>query len=417
MASRLRHIDARLKALALWKRGIAWLLSFALLFGVGGFIFAWIGFAPVSASAGHWPVTDWFLHWAMRNAVELRSLGTEAPPSLDDPALVLKGAGHYATGCAPCHGAPGQERPMIPGQMTPHPPYLPPRIPRWEAQELFWIVRHGIKFTGMPAWPTQQRKDEVWAMVAFLQRLPDMDEATYRELAFGPRAESAQPPPFARLGGTPGESLEKIVANCARCHGSEGAGRGSGAFPILADQSEAYLYASLRAYARGERHSGVMEPIASALAPQAMLDLAGYYADQPEAEAEIASGKPSSHEFAASELSPPELSPSEPSLSELSPSELSGKANAIDRGRSIAEDGIPGEGIPACVDCHGPGDQLRNVYYPELSGQYGDYLYLQLSLFKSGKRGGTPYAHIMHSVAKRLTEEQMRDLAAFYASL
>jgi hypothetical protein len=64
--------------------------------------------------------------------------------------------------------------------MTPHLPYLPPVIPARQPDELFYIVKHGIKFTGMPAWPAQQRDDERWAMVAFLRRLPDLAHASTR---------------------------------------------------------------------------------------------------------------------------------------------------------------------------------------------------------------------------------------------
>ncbi|GHB01218.1 c-type cytochrome [Modicisalibacter luteus] len=69
------------------------------------------------------------------------------------------------------------------------------------------------------------------------------------------------------------------------------------------------------------------------------------------------------------------------------------------------------------ADCHGPRSGPNNPYYPELAGQYADYLALQLSLFKSEKRGGTAYVRIMHSAAKGLDESQMRSLALYYASL
>jgi Cytochrome C oxidase, cbb3-type, subunit III len=74
--------------------------------------------------------------------------------------------------------------------MTPPPPYLPPRIPKWEPNELFYIVKHGIKFTGMPAWPALDRDDEVWAMVAFLRQFPKLDADEYRRLAQGEAAPS-----------------------------------------------------------------------------------------------------------------------------------------------------------------------------------------------------------------------------------
>jgi cytochrome c553 len=79
--------------------------------------------------------------------------------------------------------------------------------------------------------------------------------------------------------------------------------------------------------------------------------------------------------------------------------------------------GIPRQRVPACVACHGPSDLPRNPIYPELAGQYSEYLALQLALFKNESRGGTPYAHLMRAVASRLTSEQMRDVTLYYASL
>lgn len=60
---------------------------------------------------------------------------------------------------------------------------------------------------------------------------------------------------------------------------------------------------------------------------------------------------------------------------------------------------------------------MRNPAYPLLAGQYADYLVLQLELFKGGRRGGSPYAHLMSRVAARMTSEHMRDVGNYYASL
>jgi cytochrome c553 len=68
------------------------------------------------------------------------------------------------------------------------------------------------------------------------------------------------------------------------------------------------------------------------------------------------------------------------------------------------------------MDCHGPTDHPRNPAYPLLEGQYADYLVLQLELFASRRRGGSAYAPLMHHVVDGLDEQQMRDVAAFYAS-
>src|SRR5690606_1424139 len=80
-----------------------------VLLGAGALMFVAAGMAPVAADAGHWPVTRVLLHSAMSRAVEVRAMKLQAPP-LDDLALLQKGAGHYATACMDCHGAPGVPR-------------------------------------------------------------------------------------------------------------------------------------------------------------------------------------------------------------------------------------------------------------------------------------------------------------------
>ena len=354
------------------------LLFFALL-AVGGVLLSASGLVPIKASSGHWALTRWFLSFSMHRSVATHTLGLKAP-ALDDERLVLQGAGHYETGCRPCHGSPDLHHPRVAAEMTPHPPYLPPEIDRWTPEELFYIVKHGVKFTGMPAWPVQQRDDEVWAMVAFLLRLPELDAAAYRRLAQGEATARADAPLRSLLG--PEEAPRAVEESCGRCHGVDGNGRGTGAFPRLAGQRPSYLYAALQAYARGDRHSGIMAPVAAGLSPEEMRALAEYYAGRP-----------------------------------ALPPARAAAAEAIARGRRIAHEGVPAQRIPSCADCHGPNPIRRNPFYPTLAGQYAIYLVQQLELFQRGQRGGSAYAHLMHPTADRLTPEQMRDVAAYYASL
>ncbi|MBZ5715681.1 c-type cytochrome [Nannocystis pusilla] len=342
------------------------------LLALGGFLVVAAGLVPIAASSGHWRITAWFLHFAMRRAVATRTLGDELPPR-DEPWLVLKGAGHYEGACRPCHGRPEEPLPPVPHAMTPHPPRLGPELAtKWEPEELFYVVKHGIKFTGMPGWPSQQRDDEVLAMVAFLLELPDLDAEGYRRLVHGDAAPAFVADPLPEL----------ARRHCARCHGLDGCGRESPAFPRLAGQSREYLGAALHAFADGRRHSGIMRPIAAGLSGDQRDELAGYYSDQR--------GCPPSDERSAA---------------------------AIARGGQIAERGVPAQRVPACVDCHGPGRPRRNAAMPDLAGQYADYLVLQLELFKARQRGGSAYAHLMTPVASPLDAEQIRDLAAYYASL
>jgi cytochrome c553 len=342
------------------------------------------GIVPLKASSGHWPITAWLLHFAMRRSVATHTLGLQAPP-LDESRLVLQGAGHYETGCRPCHGSPELAPPRIAQQMTPPPPYLPPLISTWKPAELFYIVKHGVKFTGMPAWPAPQRNDEVWAVVAFLRTLPDLRTEAYRRLVHGEHTTASEGVAVHALPG-PGQVPRGVTASCARCHGVDGGGRGAGAFPRLAGQRPDYLYAALQAFAHGERHSGMMEPVAAALSRDEMRELALYYGN----------------------LQAPLSSPAPPSQ---------GTALAIERGKVIASHGIPRQRVPACAACHGPGTARRNPVYPVLAGQYANYLVLQLDLFKQGHRGGSAYARLMRPIAGRLTREQMRDVALYYATL
>jgi cytochrome c553/cytochrome c5 len=362
-----------------------WALRVAVflpVLAVAGFLVVASGIVPIKASSGHWAITAWFLHFAMRRSVATHTLGLEAP-ALDEPGLILKGAGHYETGCRPCHGSPELAPPKIVRRMTPHPPHLPPRLSQWDPEGLFYIVKHGVKFTGMPAWPALQRDDEVWAVVAFLRTLPDLDAEAYRRLVHGESAPNPGVEPLSPLLG-PKQVPRAVTASCGRCHGVDGRGRGMGAFPKLAGQRPVYLFATMQAYARGARASGIMEPLAAALSQEEIHQLAQYYAG----------------------LREPVPSPSNQHTSP-----------EIERGRAIAHQGVPTQRVPSCVDCHGPHASRRNPVYPELAGQYADYLLLQLQLFKRGQRGGTAYAHLMRQVVARLTPEQMRDVALYYASL
>lgn len=346
---------------------------------VGGLLVVLSGLVPIRASAGHWAITEWFLQLTMRRSVSTQSLAVEEL-ALDDPWLVLKGAGHYESGCRPCHGSPERQPPEVAQSMLPPPPYLSTRVERWDPEELFYMVKHGIKFTGMPAWPSQVRDDEVHAMVAFLRAMPELDAEQYHRLVHG---EATPEPAAVPLHGV----LEppQLADRCARCHGPDGCGRELPAFPRIAGQPREYLLGAMRAYARDERQSGIMLPIAAALRDDELEALAGFYAALPRCRA-------------------PER---EVGLDEA----------AVARGEAIARDGIPEPRVPSCRDCHGPTAHDRNPMYPELAGQHVEYLVLQLELLAAGQRGGSAYAHLMDEVAPRLTREQMRDVAAYYASL
>ncbi|MGQ0764413.1 MAG: c-type cytochrome [Gemmatimonadota bacterium] len=361
------------------------------LLAVAGLLVAATGVVPLKASSGHWAITERLLQFGKRRSVETNARGIEVPP-LDDPGLVMQGAGHFDVGCSPCHGSPGLWAPRIPLSMTPNPPPLDRAREQWRTRELFYMTKHGLKFTGMPAWPAQERDDEVWAIVAFMLKLGDLDPASYAELV-GEREAAAELRGIARLDQDVDGVTHALAVRCARCHGADGQGRLPGAFPILAGQSARYTAEALAAYAAGTRNSGIMEPIAAALAQVEREGLAAYY---QQLGADGITGVLAADSLRARRHHDDE---------------------AVRRGARIAFEGVPARDVPACVQCHGPSSPVTNDAYPLIAGQDYAYLVRQLDLLRSGKRGGGGYREVMHIVVSRMTAEQVRDVAAFYASL
>ena len=344
---------------------------------VGGAVVVLSGVMPIKASSGHWSITARFLDFAKVRSVATHSWGIQAPP-LDGEGLLLKGAGHYDVGCYPCHGRPGTGVPAVMAAMTPPPPELSETLSRWSPEELFSIVKHGIKFTGMPAWPVQQRDDEVWAVVSFLRRMPDLDATAYRQLAYGETGVRADiTPNLSMVGESPPPLAVRDV--CWRCHGTDGTGRGPGVFPSLAGQRSDYLYASLRAFRERTRFSGIMSAVAATLSDETMREIAAYY--------------------------------------ERLPPRAGSPDDASDGGAAIAARGIPDRDIPACAECHGPSAQPKNPTYPRLAGQHVRYLTSQLELLKEHRRGGSPNVNLMQVFVHRLRQEEIRDVARHYAAL
>jgi cytochrome c553 len=352
-----------------------------MVVAAGGFAVAASGVVPLAASSGHWAVTEWMLQFGKRRSVSTHALPIAAP-ALDDRSLILRGAGHYDLGCRPCHGTPRGDRPRVALAMLPQPPLLGPRVPAWSEEELFYIVKHGLKFTGMPAWPAQQRDDEVWAVAAFLRQFPEMSDAEYVALTRGSSSTTfALEPDIGREPSPPAIVRE----SCARCHGLDGNGRGIGAFPKIAGQPAEYLWRALRAYADGRRHSGIMASVVAGLTAESTLEAAAFYSSRIRTDAQ--------------------------------PPGLGDPGGDPARGARIALEGLPARDIPACIECHGASTAgPRLPAYPGLAGQYEEYLVLQLELLQQRNRGGSEYVHLMHSFVDRLAPGDVRDAAAFFAS-
>lgn len=337
-------------------------------------LFAWSGLYSVAASRGHWPVTTRFLDFGLRNSIETHSIGI-SPPRLDDADLIRLGAGHFARGCAMCHGAPGMPRSAVFDNMLPPPPSLSEAAMNWEAHELFWIVKNGLKFTGMPAWPAQKRGDEVWAVVAFLLHLPELTPDTYRQIA------NLDPPEAQHLAGQ-GQSRSGALQTCISCHGDAESEPISRLIPRLNGQPARYLAFSLQSYRAGLRPSGIMQQFASSLVDAEIASISTWFSGLPAHRAgHLSSGTDSEQ---------------------------------TERGRAIAENGIPDAAVPPCLACH---ERDGRGLFPHLAGQHAPYIARQLTLWADGLRRQTAPGQIMSVIAHRLSPAHIRDVASFFESL
>ncbi len=334
-----------------WARVAAAILALAL----AGLLFAWSGVFNIAASSGHWKITDWFLHWTMRNSVRTYAAVT-AP---DDPKAnegLVSAAGLFKASCASCHGAPGVRPLPVMQAATPPAPNLSINAREWTDKQIFWILKHGVKYTGMPGWAAKDRDDEVRRMVAFVRLLPEMTPATYRALTEVPGVTDTR------------------IATCAGCHGADGRGRGQPDMPVLGGQSPAYLRAALEAYATGKRQSAVMSNAAATLTPEEMRRLAGHFAAMP-------------------------------GIGRATPLG-SAEAAKIDR------EGLPKVQLPACASCHAPGKP-----YPVLAGQRASYIAQRLRNWRGDETvvDARKSQATMPVIARRIPEDMIDPLAHYLA--
>ncbi len=151
-------------------------VAVALLLGAA---IAALGLYDVAADSPDSIVSP-LIAFVRERSIDVRSDDVTVPP-LNNPQMIADGASDYEEMCTGCHLAPGmQENEMRPG-MNPRPPVLA-QFPPDSAAEAFWVVKHGIRMTGMPAWGVTHSDEELWNIVAFLQVLPRLSPQEYRAL-------------------------------------------------------------------------------------------------------------------------------------------------------------------------------------------------------------------------------------------
>lgn len=168
---------------------------------------------------------------------------------------------------------------------------------------------------------------------------------------------------------------------CARCHGKLGQGDSSAGHPRLTKQSRFYLRKQLEDFASGERPSEDMAPIARTLTEDQWEAVAAYYASIRDAPY---------------------------------PPRPEGDLRLLQQGGALSAIGSVERNIRACALCHADAGTGIPPSYPYLAGQFADYTERQLQLWKQGLRRNDPL-EVMADIAKKLSDEEIRGLALYFA--
>ncbi len=382
-----------------------WLGPFLVVGGAAGLMALTViatGYVDLAASTPHPPGWAEFLHYVFKRSVAHNS-ADDTPPADLAATPVAKGAMLFDAVCANCHGRPGLGQSAIALSMRPRPQYLGAVVGGIGDRDLFWVVKHGVKYSAMPAWPTQARDDEVWAIVAFLRQLPKLDAAGYARLSApaatavaaslsSPAAGPAGAMPITPLDQTSiaspaigfgGQSLAANgIAVCTGCHGNGSAAPRSGGIPALGLLNPETISAALFAYRDGSRKSGFMGPMAIQLTPDQIDGLAKQLGS---------GGHP--------QLPSPQVSPAQLAL-----------------GQRIAEQGAAHQQVTPCQNCHDINKATVRAY-PAIAGQDWRYLRDQIRLYRDGIRtvpvGGN---QTMTAESHRLTSAEIDAVTAWYAA-
>ena len=138
------------------------------------------GAYDIAATRDDYNFEQWLLSTTMKRSVARRA-DVVTPPKAFTEEQVQQGFRGFKEMCEPCHGAPGKEDSEIRRGLNPRPPDLGESARRWNRAQLFWIVEHGVRMTGMPAFGPTHEDQELWNLVAFIEQLPQIDAGRYRQ--------------------------------------------------------------------------------------------------------------------------------------------------------------------------------------------------------------------------------------------
>lgn len=157
-------------------------VAVVVLLLVAGLGFVYGGVFNVAADDPHWGLTQRLLEATRDHSIASGARGVEVSPKLNDRTTIAAGAQEYAEMCTGCHLAPGMKDTEMRTGLYPKPPNLSAPGAHRSPAETFWVIKHGLKMTGMPAWGLTHDDQRIWTMAAFVQKLPGMSPSQYQSL-------------------------------------------------------------------------------------------------------------------------------------------------------------------------------------------------------------------------------------------
>jgi len=148
---------------------------------IGGAAFIGSGVYDIGADDHHTKIVLAIIQQLRDRSIAARSKSIDAH-YVEDPQRIALGAQRYAMLCVGCHLAPGFTKSDVRQGLYPHPPNLAQEELQ-QAPRAFWIVKHGIKMSAMPAWGKTLDDETIWNVVAFVRKMPDMTPETYQQLS------------------------------------------------------------------------------------------------------------------------------------------------------------------------------------------------------------------------------------------
>jgi len=144
------------------------------------------GLFNIAASNDPWVIETRLAQWTLEKSVERRA-PEMTNPYTEDSGAVAEGLEHFRALCVQCHGAPGVEMADFAKGLNPPAPALEEVLAEFTDGELFWITKHGIRMSGMPAFGAAHDENEIWKIVAFLKTLPRLTQEQRELLASSPQ--------------------------------------------------------------------------------------------------------------------------------------------------------------------------------------------------------------------------------------